>query len=226
MTDKFLNKRPLYPLISIGAVILIMVFGLISAKSAYCIWFLAAMWVIFLVFGYWRSCLAVIPAAAVLCLMMAGITFLISHDPSAAMAAVNRILSVCIAVIPGLALEPITLVRGLSALRLPRMLTLGMMITLDFFPLLKGEVRQVREAMKTRGAGSFFNPKIFYRAFLIPLIVRLVNISDTLSLSVETRGFTTLKDAQYSVYKAVKVKPADLVFLALVIAGCVLVVIL
>lgn len=226
MTDKFLNKRPLYPLISIGSVILIMVFGLISAKSDFCIWYLAAMWVLFLIFGYWKSCFAVIPVAAVLCLIMAGITFLISRDLSAAMAAVNRILAVCIAIIPGLALQPITLVRGLSALHLPRMLTLGMMITLDFFPLLKGEVHQVREAMKTRGAGSLFNPQIFYRAFLIPLIVRLVNISDTLSLSVETRGFTTDKDAQYSVYKTVDPKASDFIFLAAVIVCCVLVVVL
>lgn len=221
MTDRFLNKRPLYPLIGIGSVILIMVFGLISAKSDTCIWFLLGMWVLFLLFGYWKACFAVIPVAAVLCAVMAGITYAISRDAAAAMAAINRILAVCIAVIPGLALQPITLVRGLSALRLPRTLTLGMMITLDFFPLLKGEVRQVREAMKTRGAGSLLNPQIFYRAFLIPLIVRLVNISDTLALSVETRGFTTDKDAEYSVYKTVNVKPLDILFLVLVIAGCV-----
>lgn len=221
MTDKFLNKRPLYPLIGIGAVILIMVFGLLSAKSWSCIWFLLAMWVIFIIFGYWKACLAIVPVAVVLCAVMAGITFLISRDLSSTMAAINRILAVCIAVIPGLALQPITLVRGLSSLHLPRLLTLGMMITLDFFPLLKAEVHQVREAMKTRGAGSLWNPQIFYRAFLIPLIVRLVNISDTLSLSVETRGFTTDKDAEYSVYKTVNVKVTDIIFLALVIAGCV-----
>ena len=196
-----------------------MVFGLINAKKEMCIWFLIGMWVLFLLFGYRKACLAVIPVAFILCLIMAGITFLISRDSAAALAAVCRILSVCIAVIPGLALQPITLVRGFSALHLPRYLTLGMMITLDFFPLLKGEVSQVREAMKTRGAGSILNPQIFYRAFLIPLIVRLVNISDTLSLSVETRGFTTDPDVPYSVYKTVDVTIRDAVFVVLVIAA-------
>ena len=46
------------------------------------------------------------------------------------------------------------------------------MLTLDddypeLFPLLGDEVRKVREAMKTRGAGSLLSPGIFYRAFLI-----------------------------------------------------------
>ena len=58
------------------------------------------------------------------------------------------------------------------------------------------------------------------------LLMWLVNISDTLSLSVETRGFTTDKDVPYSVYKTVTPKPADFIYLAIVIAGCVLVVIL
>lgn len=221
MSEKLLNKHSLYPLIGLGSVFLIFIFGLISAKSDTCLWFLIGVWVLFLIFGYWKACLAIIPYAVILGAIFAGITFAVSRDADAALAAVNRILCVCVGIIPGLALEPINLVRNLSDLHLPRLFTLGMMITLDFFPLLGKEVSQVREAMKTRGAGSIWNPKIFYRAFLIPLIVRLVNISDTLSLSVETRGFSTDKDAEYSVYKTVKVKVRDFVFLAILIAGCV-----
>lgn len=220
MSEKLAVKQPIYPMIGLGASVLILICGVVSAKDERCIWFLCGMWIIFLAFGYWRACMAVIPAAAVLCAFLAGITFAISGDAVQTMAAVNRILAVCIAVIPGLSLPPIVLVRSFSALRLPRMLTLGMMITLTFFPLLGGEVRQVREAMKTRGAGSLLSPQIFYRAFLIPLIMRLVNISDTLSLSVETRGFTeNAKDC--SVYKRVKARPVDFLFLLLILVGAI-----
>ncbi len=218
MSEKLQAKHPVYPIIGLLSSVLIIVFGVATAKSAACIWFLCGMWLVFLAFGYWRACLAILPVAAVMSAVLAGITFAISRDGGAALAAVNRILAVCIAIIPGLALSPIVLVRNFSSLRLPRMLTLGMMITLTFFPLLGGEVRQVREAMKTRGAGSFFSPQIFYRAFLIPLIMRLVNISDTLALSVETRGFTA-NAADCSVYKTVKLRGADILFLALVLAG-------
>lgn len=225
MSEKLLTKRPIYPLIGLLSSVLIIVFGVATAKSPACIWFLCGIWLLFLAFGYWRACTAIIPVAAVMCAILAGITYAISRDTGATLAAVNRILAVCIAVIPGLALPPIVLVRNFSSLRFPRMLTLGMMITLNFFPLLGGEVRQVREAMKTRGAGSFFSPQIFYRAFLIPLIMRLVNISDTLALSVETRGFTT-NAADCSVYKTVKLRGADILFLLLLLTGAGLAVVL
>lgn len=225
MSEKLLAKRSIYPLVGLLGSVLIIVFGIVTAKSPNCLWFLLAMWVVLLAFGYWRACLAVVPVAVVFCAIFGGITYAISGDPQATGAAVNRILAVCVAVILGLALPPIVLVRNFSTLKLPRMITLGMMITLTFFPLLGGEVRQVREAMKTRGAGSLLSPQILYRAFLIPLIMRLVNISDTLALSVETRGFD--KDSMdYSVYKTVKLRAADLLFLLLVLAGAELAVVL
>ena len=225
MSEKLQVKHPVYPLIGLLASVLIIIFGLITAKNVVCIWFLCGMWLVFLLFGYWRACLAVIPVAALMCAVLAGITFAISRDTAATYAAINRILAVCVAIIPGLALSPIMLVRNFSALKIPRMITLGMMITLTFFPLLSGEVRQVREAMKTRGAGSFFSPQIFYRAFLIPLVMRLVNISDTLALSVETRGFSDgAKDC--TVYKTIKLRAVDILFLAVVLIGSVLAVVL
>ncbi len=225
MSEKLLVKKTVYPLIGLLSSVIIIVFGLIAAKNMSCIFFLGGMWLLFLLFGYWRSCLAVIPIAVVMCAIFAGITYAISGDAQATLASVNRILAVCIAVIPGIALSPIVLVRNFSALRLPRMLTLGMMITLTFFPLLGTEVRQVREAMKTRGAGSLLSPKIFYRAFLIPLVMRLVNISDTLALSVETRGFSNNAE-DCSVYKTVRLRAVDIIFLLLVLSGAVSVVIL
>ena len=82
------------------------------------------------------------------------------------------------------------------------------------WPLLRAEVRQTREAMRTRGAGGLLNPTILYRAFLIPLMVRLVNLSDTLALSVETRGFTTYP-APYTVYRPVYLQARDGAFAVL-----------
>ena len=170
-----------------------------------------------LCFGYWKACLAVLSVAAVFTALFGGLTYAFSDNSDLALAMVSRILSVCAAVIPGLGLAPVKLMRNLSQLRAPRAITLGMMIALSFFPLLAKEVRQVREAMRTRGAGSPVNPKIFYRAFMVPFVMRLVNISDTLALSVETRGFTT-KKARYTIYKPVKFQWKDAVYIAISIA--------
>ena len=106
-----------------------------------------------------------------------------------------------------------------------------MLIAMTFMPKLKLEVRRVREAMKTRGAGSLLNPVIFYRALVVPFIMRLVNISDTLALSVDTRGFSMEKGAKYSIYKKESFGFVDtafimgiLVLIALTITGQVLLV--
>lgn len=225
MSEKLQVKRPIYPLIGMIVSVFVIIFGLMNAKRFECLYFLGGVWLMFLAYGYYKAAFAVVPISAVLCGIFCGITYAITTDVRATYAAANRILAICIAVIPGLALSPICLTRNLSQLKMPRIVTFGMLITLTFFPLLRGEVKQIREAMKTRGAGSLLKPKIFYRAFLIPLVMRLVNISDTLALSVETRGFTT-DGTPYSVYKTVRLRFADILFVVLLVAGAVLTVIL
>lgn len=220
MSEKLSAKRPLYPVLGFAVSVFILAFGIITAESENCILFLAGVWLLFTAYGYWRSCFAVVPVAVLMCAFLAGITYAVSHDLLSAMAAVNRIFAVCVAVIPGLAMSPVILVRNMTALKLPKIIILGFMITFNFIPLLKVEIKRVREAMKTRGASSVFSLQIFYRAFLIPLIMRLVNISDTLALSVETRGFTA--QGEHTVYKTVKLSARDIIFLLLLIAGAVL----
>lgn len=220
MTGTLKVKDPVYPLLSVLSCVIVLVFGLVTAKSVAASVYLGGVWLLFLAFGYWKSCLAVSPFAIVIGGIFCGITYALSKDAATTYAAANRILAVCIAVIPGLALEPIALVRNLSVLRAPRMLTLGMMIALGFFPLLRSETKRIREAMITRGAGNVFNPAIFHRAFLVPLVVRLVNISDTLALSVETRGFDP-EDKNYTVYRDVKFRFKDALFALILVAGSV-----
>lgn len=219
------NKNGLYPLLSVATSICILVVGLLLSDSVKGLYYLAGVWALFLLFGYYRACIAVIPFTAVTSGIFCIVTYAISQDADATLTALGRILSVCVAVVPGLGLESSKLVSSLSTLKAPRAMTLGMMIALSFFPLLAKETKIIREAMKTRGAGSMLNPKIFYRAFLLPLAVRLVNISDTLSLSVETRGFS-VDDKKFSVYEKIKIKWTDVAFVAIFMTATVVSVVL
>ena len=137
----------------------------------------------------------------------------------------NRFGAVFLAIVPGMSVAPVRMTRSLSEVHTPRAITLGMLISMSFVPMLKGEIGRVREAMKTRGAGSILNPKILYRAFLVPFVMRLVNISDTLALSVETRGFA-LGKVRYTIYKKESLAISDIVYVLGLIAGAVLVVVL
>lgn len=66
-------------------------------------------------------------------------------------------------------------------------------------------------------------PPHFLPRFSDPACDRLVDISDTLALSIETRGFT-LGKAKYTVYKKEWIRISDILFAAGLAAGAVLVV--
>ena len=225
MTDVFHSKNPIYPLFGFITAILIFAAGLVTAKHTESLWYLLGVWIWFLLFGYWRACLVIIPFAAVFSAVFAGITYLSSYETQTALAAVSRSAAVCLSVLPGLSMPAVKLTRNLAQLHVPRAITLGMMIVLSFAPVLGREIKRIREAMRTRGAGSLLNPKVLYRALLVPFATRLVNISDILSLSVETRGFCTGK-APYTVYRPVKCMARDIVFLLGSVAGSAAVIVL
>ena len=221
------SSKPVFPFFSVFSSILIVVLGLLFAPHTQTLFFLSLAWILFLIFGSFRACFFVLPLLLISGSAFYGLTFLISKDFSASLAAFTRIASVFVAVIPGLSVPPVNIVRSISSLNVKksarsalRTLTLGLMITLSFFPVLAKEISQVKEAVQTRGAQSIFTPRIFYRAFLIPLVIRLVNICDTLSLSVETRGFS-IDEEEYSVFKPVKLNVWDFIFVFLVLILCV-----
>lgn len=219
------SKSQIHPLLGILISVFIIVFGLVTAKDIRVFYFLAGVYLLLLVTGFHRACLRVLPVTGVLAAIFALLSYAISRNLDSSLAMGARLLALGVAVIPGMCVIPSDLTRSLTKLRVPRSLTLGMLIAWNFVPLLKREVGQIREAMRTRGAGSMLNPKIAYRAFMIPLIMRLVNISDTLSLSVETRGFQMGK-AEVSIYKDVRVGCKDILLTLLILGGAIMTVVL
>ena len=188
-----------------------LVFGLIGAKTVIASYFLLGVLCWYLIFGYYKQVLRILPAAVFFGGIFAGIAYAASHDPQSALAMANRFGALFLAAVPGMATAPVRMTRALSQVHTPRSVTLGMLIAMSFVPM---------EAMKTRGAGSILNPKILYRAFLVPLVMRLVNISDTLALSVETRGFA-LGKAPYSIYKRESVVLSDILFALGILGGAI-----
>ncbi|MGN0805898.1 MAG: energy-coupling factor transporter transmembrane component T family protein [Candidatus Coproplasma sp.] len=222
----FRRKNHLYPLIALASALLILIFGLISARTVNCSLFLAGAFVWLIIFGCYRQALKALPVFIVFGGVFALIAYFSSgRSAEAALAMANRFGAVFLAVVPGMSVQPVSMTRNLSQLHTPRGITLGMLVTMSFVPVLKAEISRVREAMKTRGAGSLLSPKIFYRAFLVPLITRLADISDTLSLSIETRGFTLGKE-NYTVYKKEYINAVDVLFLLGLASGVALAVVL
>ncbi|MDE7263691.1 MAG: energy-coupling factor transporter transmembrane protein EcfT [Anaeroplasmataceae bacterium] len=222
----FRYKNNLYPLIAILSSLIILVFGLVMAKRIECSYFLLAVLVWLILFGCYKQILKVMP----MFIIFGGIFSLIAYFSSgknmySALAMMNRFGAVFLALVPGMKIQAVSMTRNLVQLHTPRSITLGMLITLSFAPVLRAEIKRVREAMKTRGAGRSLSPKFFYRGFLIPLVTRLVDISDTLALSIETRGFT-LGKTKFTVYKREIINFIDVMYLLGFIAAIVLEVVL
>lgn len=224
---RFLSFRyKIYPLFVFLASLFLIVFGLCMARNVKCSYFLAGCFVWLMLFGCRKGCIRVLPIFVIVSGVFATIAYFAhGKNPNAAISMTNRFGSVLLAAALGTSVEPVDMTRNLSTLKVPRSITLGILIATSFPPVLSAEIKRVREAMKTRGAGSVLSPKILYRAFLVPFVMRLVNISDILSLSVETRGFS-LEKAQYTVYKKERIYLSDIVFILGLIAGAVLTVVL
>lgn len=210
--DKLNARSPIYPMLGFMVSILTLVIGLIFLENPNILYFYIGVYFLHIIFGNWRACLAVIPFLIVMASFFGCATYIVAHDLESTLHAVYRSFAVCFAIIPGLSIPTTYFIKNLRQLNLPKSVTLGMLITLNFIPLFRKEMNHIYDAMKTRGVVSVLNPRVLYRAFLIPLIIRIVNISETLSLSVETRRFT-LEKSHTTIYQPITFAPRDLMFI-------------
>lgn len=214
----FSFKRKIYPLFSLIFSIFFLVFGLIMARDEYTIYFLLACYFTLLIFGCEKMCLKGLIPFGIISFLFSLLTYYIyGSDLTSARTMFNRFFSLFLSCCIGSSVSSIRMTRCLSSCHFPKSIILGMMISSSFPVVLSSEVNRVYKAMKSRGAGNIFNPKVFYRAFLIPFIIRLVNISDILSQSIETRGFT-LKKSITTIYKRELIVISDIVFSILILS--------
>ncbi|GHU64899.1 hypothetical protein AGMMS49983_11640 [Clostridia bacterium] len=215
--DRFVVSRPIYPPLSILFSFVMLLLGLLISKRESFFFLLIAMALLYLCFGYGRilgKCLLVFVP---LSLLVGFLSYLIARQEIAALQMTGRILLLGLCAVPTLSMPPSILTRSLAGLHCPRAITLGMLVAIRFFPILIAETKQILEAMRTRGVRVTMNPLVLYRAFLIPLTMRIVGISEILSLSIETRGFD-LREGEQTIFRPVHFTSRDGIFCALMIA--------
>jgi thiamine ABC transporter len=209
------SKKRIHPLIGILLSLIITIYALVFAKSLTTLYVLGAIYLLFIILGFYKAALGVLPMSAIIVGIFALLTFLVSKSLDSFYPLANRILGLMVAIIPGMSIKASDLTRCLNQIKAPKAISLGMMIALSFIPLLKDEIKKIKEAIKIRGV-SKFNISLLYRAFLVPLATRISNISDTLALSLEGRGFKM--NAKSSIYKRVNVKILDILLLIFILA--------
>ena len=216
--EKLYVKNPIYPLISLSSGLLIFCVGLLISKKPALIYLLLALTAVYILFGYTKVLLKAIPLFLIIGSVVGIGAALTSSSYLVGVQTLGRTLLLAYASVIMVALPPVNLTRNFISLGIPRIITLGMLVTIRFVPILVSEIKQISEAMKTRGARvSVFNLSYLYRAFLLPFLMRIISMSDMMAISIETRGFV-LSDRSRKVYKQVGLTKRDIAY-ALCILG-------
>ena len=115
-----------------------------------------------------------------------------------------------------------SLVAAMYKLKLPRFLIITMTIIFRFLPTIREEYRAVRTSQKFRGIGRsiinvILHPVIFYETLLVPLMIRIMKISDELSAAAMLRGAN--RKGNGTCFRDVKIIPTDIIAFIFVLIG-------
>ena len=219
-------KKPLYPILSIIASMLIFCVGLLISKEITILYFLGALTILYTAFGFGKILIKVVPIFFIIGGIIGFGSYLSNGDYIAWIQTLGRVMLLAYSSVITISFPPINLTRNLVQLKCPRLLTLGMLITVKFVPIIIDESRQIREAMKTRGVNvTWYNLSCLYRAFIVPFMIRIISISDIMAVSVETRGFD-VNDKSTNVYKEINFTLRDGIFIVtlfLIMIGAIIV---
>lgn len=216
MLAKMRSGRAVYPLFCLLSCILTFFCGLLMVRQGWFLLYLIALLVINVTFGYGPTALRLVPAFLAVAVAV-GLLSLPFATPQQAMQTGYRVLLLGVSAVPTIGMAAIDLVRVLNRLKCPRWLTLGLLIGLRFVGVMAREIGRIRQAMRLRGvSGAWYDPKVVYRAMVVPLMMRLLGISDLLALSLETRAFSM--DGVVTRYRTPVVRGRDGVYLAAVVA--------
>ena len=115
--------------------------------------------------------------------------------------------------------------RTLTALRemhLPERLIMIVAVIFRFFPVLSGDMKLLRQSIRTRGAFTTPWQKLralpsYIEILTVPMALRVIRIAETLSASAETRGIDLKR--RKSNYMSLRFSAQDAVFCALLAAA-------
>ncbi len=205
-------KKNIHPILSLIFSLVLFVTGLLFVKKPWFWVYLASFLVLLLLFRFGKTMLRLIPFVLVFGALMAGLTA-INGKPSDVLYAFYRVLALALAAVLSISVKPIRLVRAFNQLKVPRWISLGLLIVIRFMQIFYEEIQQIRQAIILRGIRFVQTPLLWSRAFFIPLIVRVLSISEGLAISLETRAFST--ELEGTSYETIAFEKRDRLFAAL-----------
>lgn len=206
----------LHPLVSISISVLVLTSGLFMQQSTQIAYYILIIAIITIISGNYLELLKIFIFVMPLAFIIAFISYIITEDYPGALMTIYRFAIIGLSVSFTFKMDPTELSRSLNQVGCPRRISLAILVVFSYIPVLRKEIKRVKEAMKVRGV-NWWNPINYYRVLFLPLIIRMIEMSDTLALSIETRGFASKGES--SIYKKVYIRKKDVLILFLTISG-------
>lgn len=122
--------------------------------------------------------------------LFAGFTAWLTGDWAEASFSTLRLLAIALPTpILTLTTPPATLIRALDRARLPRVLTLSVMLIWRFCPVMLQEVERIWEANLLRGVDLRWQPRQWFAGLMVPLVFQVVAYADDVAIGLQTRGY-------------------------------------
>lgn len=205
-------EKRYHPLLLLTFSLLLFVAGLLFVKEKWFYLYILTFLIIFSLFGFIKIIARTTPFVLMFGALMALLTT-INGDRLDVLYAFYRVLAFGLAAVLSMSIKPIHLVRSFNQLKIPRWISLGLLIVIRFVQIFREEIRLIRQAIILRGIRFWETPALWCRAFIIPLIIRVLSISEGLAISLETRAFST--DIEGSSYEIICFKIRDVIFAVL-----------
>lgn len=194
--------RPLHPLLSVACAVVALTFGLLLRDVTTLLPFVAGLALLFVLVGYGallaRAALVIVPLAA----LIGALAALFGSNVSSGLMTFGRISLLGLTTALAWTIDPTQLARALRQTGAPPIVAIGLLITVRAIPTLASEAMRIRDAMRVRGLALRRTPlRILYRALVVPLLIRVLNLAESLALALETRAFTG--DPRATVYRPV-----------------------
>lgn len=200
--------RPLHPLLSVACAVVALTFGLLLRDVTTLLPFVAGLALLFVIVGYGallvHAALVIVPLAA----LIGALAALFGGNVSSGLMTFGRISLLGLTTALAWTIDPTQLARALRQAGAPPIVAIGLLITVRAIPTLVDEAMRIRDAMQVRGLSLRRTPpSVLYRALVVPLLIRVLTLSESLALALETRAFTG--DPRATVYRPVTLHRRD-----------------
>lgn len=166
--------------------------------------------------GLGKSIVRVLPLALLLGGSILVVNFLLGGAGIAGLVSALRIFCFFLSfLLFGATTCPASFMRALNQLKVPSSLSIGMLISLRFVPVLQQEMEKIIQSFSLRLGHRRGEWNLAYRGLMVPFVFKMLTVSDSLTLALQMRAFGTT--TQRTNYQEVKIKVTDWLFLLTII---------